>query len=119
MITTLRSSQRPIGSKKNEYCARAEAFKQRERRQEQKQLKAKRKASLEDFLDKCVSVGAGEYRHCEYGYVVEQTEGEQLFVILGKRDKPGDKMIRLTKADIEAIHKLGLESNLGGEYRVR
>jgi hypothetical protein len=99
--------------------ARVEAFERRERRKEQKQLDKRRKAALDDFLDKCIILSAGEYRHRDYGYVVEQTEGNQAFVILGKRDKPTDKTIRLTKVDLDVIKKLGLEANLAAEYRVK
>jgi hypothetical protein len=89
--------------------------KRKKLKSQQKQVEAEKWRN--DFLDKCQNLHDGTYWHSVRNFVVGLTPDGTDFVILGKREKIGDKTVVLTKADLATIEKMGLTSNLAEQYK--
>jgi hypothetical protein len=87
------------------------------RRKERRKLKAETEKWCNDFLDKAQSLHDGTFWHPVQHFVI-QPDSEHDFTILGRRGKREDTTVRLTKADLELIARMGLTSYLDAQYCV-
>jgi hypothetical protein len=86
------------------------------RRKQRMQLKAETEKWKNDFLDKAQPLHDGTFWHPTQHFVI-QPDPDHDFTILGRREKRSDSTVRLTKADLELIARMGLEMQLDEQYR--
>lgn len=79
--------------------------------------KRKTQQSIDDLLDNCVKRSEGNYWHKARHWVVD-IDSRQNPVIIGYAPKQSDKMLNLSKAQVQTIMDLGLHEYLDKQYKL-